>query len=80
MNTTSIFHVTKIKFNISRYKNKRGLVYGRCHELICTDKDGVETEVRLWSEKDENLITSINGRCGVTETFDCDGKLIRKEG
>ena len=78
--STSIYDVAKIELaNINSYKNKKGVVWSRCHNLICTDKNGIASEVKIFGEDGKELITSLNGKRANNRVYDHKGNL-EKEG
>ena len=77
--STSIYDVTKVKLvEINGYKDKKGVVWCRCHNLICTDKNGIESEIKIYGENGKELITSLNGKRANNKIYDHKGKLEKE--
>ena len=78
--STSLYDVTKIEFTKTNgYKDKNGVVWCRCHNLICTDKNGTESEVKIFGENGNVLITSLNGKRATVRIYDHKGKLEKED-
>ena len=77
--TFSVDRVSEIKLNINCYKDEKGNVFARCHNLICTYENNLTSEIKLFGENGKELITSFNSKRAITKTYDHKGKLEKED-